>query len=119
MDQISQVRLLIGDNVAPQEFQDTDIQMFLDVMGGSTFLACAIALDARASSISANAQEVKIGDYSTSDRNRLSAIQAQAEKFRQLEFETPAFAVVEDNVSEFNALMIIRNYILRTEPAID
>lgn len=116
MDPIPAVRLLIGSPTSANEFQDSDIQMFLDVNSGSLYLACALALESRASLLSANAQEVKIGDYSTSDRNRLASIQAQADKFRLIEFETPAFAIVEDNVSEFNALMIIRNYILRTEP---
>lgn len=116
MTDIQKVRLLIGDNTSPQQFADTDIQVFLDIMNGSLFLACALACDARASSVSASAQEIKIGDFSTSDRTRLQAIQAQADKFRQLEFETPAFAIVEDNVSEMNALQIIRNFILRSEP---
>jgi len=121
MTDIQKVRLLIGDNGSPQEFADSDIQAFLDITApapgfNSIYLACALACDVRASSISQNAQEIKIGDYSTSDRTRLAAIQQQALKFRQLEFETPAWAIVEQNLSEFNALMIIRNYILRTEP---
>lgn len=120
MTDIQKVRLLIGDNTSPQEFSDSDIQAFLDITAfsgtNSLFLASALACDARAASVSANAQEVKIGDYTQSDRTRLAAIQTQADKFRQLEYETPAFAIVEDNVSEFNALTIIRNYVLRTEP---
>lgn len=117
MTDIQKVRTLIGDPAgASQQFSDTEIQMFLDTMNGSLFLSCALALDAKAAAVAANSQEVRIGDYQTSDRNRLQAIQAQAEKFRTLEFETPAFAIVEDNVSEMNALQIIRNFILRTEP---
>lgn len=114
MTDVERIRFLISSPSG--EFSDDSLQMFLDLSSGSLFLGCALALDARAAGISNSAQEVRIGDYSTNDRTRLATIVAQAQSFRDLEFNTPAWAVIEDNVSDMNALIILRNYILRTEP---
>jgi hypothetical protein len=114
MNDIQKIRVLISS--PDGEFTDDELQMFLDLSSGSLFLGCALALDARAAGISTESQEVKIGDYSTSDRTRLATIVAQAQSFRDLEFNTPAFGVIEENLSDMNALIILRNYILRTEP---
>jgi hypothetical protein len=38
-----------------------------------------------------------------------------AARFRELDENTPAFGVAEENVSQFNELDIIKNYIQRTE----
>ena len=131
MTQIDQVHLLTGDPGAVL-FTDDQIQAFLDMTtmqavpgpwpnagpaAPSTLLAAALACDCLAVMTMANAggvTTVKIGDYSqTLDAAKFTAL---AEQYRKVEYETPAFDIVEDDLSYFNALQIIRNYILRTEP---
>lgn len=117
MDPVTAVRTLIGDTTVPQNFTDVQIQFFLDTFGGSLFLAAAVALDSLAAKVGTNLKEVRIGDFlDQSGRNQVAAIQAQATAFRELEYNTPAWAVVEEDLSDFNALIIIRNYVLRTNP---
>jgi hypothetical protein len=116
MDSITAVRTLIGDQNKVY-FTDTEIQFFLDTTDSSLFLSASLACSALASKVGSNLQEVRIGDFlDQSGRNQVAALQAQAEAWRKLEYETPAWAVVEEDLSDFNALIIIRNYVLRTNP---
>lgn len=113
---IQAVRTCIGDKNAVQ-FSDDEIQFFLDSQGESIFLASGAALDAWAASIGTILKEQRIGDFfDQSGRNQVSALQAQAEAFRQIEYNTPAFDFAEENYNEFTQYDIIRNYILRTAP---
>lgn len=59
---------------------------------------------------------VKIGDYETAvDVGALAkSLLDQAEGYRTLVEETPAFAIAEENLSAFNELIIISNWIYRT-----
>jgi hypothetical protein len=118
MTDVQKLRILIADPAgASQQFSDSDLQFMLDLNDGSLYLAAAIACDTLASKVGSSLQEVRIGDFmDSSGRNQVAALQAQAESWRTLEYETPAFAIAEENLSNFNELNIIRNYILRTEP---
>jgi hypothetical protein len=117
MDPVTAVRTLIGDTATAKKFTDTEIQFFLDTADGSLFLSASMACDALASKVSSNLQEVRIGDFiDSSGRNQASALQSQAQRWRDLEYNTPAWAVVEEDLSDFNALIIIRNFVLRTNP---
>lgn len=116
MTPVMQVRVLIGDQNSVK-FTDDEVQLFLDVSDESLFLAAALGCDAQASKIGANLKEQRLGDFSdSSGRNQVAALQAQALAYRKLEYETPAFAIAEQNLSDFNALIIIRNFVLRTNP---
>ena len=114
---VDNVRLLIGDRTAPQNFSDSDLQTFLSLQSSSVLLAAAMALDALASQKGASLKEQRIGDFvDSSGKNQVSALQAQAEALRQIEYDTPAFDFAEENYNEFTQYDIIRNYILRTAP---
>lgn len=135
---IGKMRLLIGDTVqASANFQDEELQALLDttdfilsgpssasVFGSATipenevlFLACANAMDALASRVAAspNGQTVKIGDYSITGKDQVQKIQDIAQRFRDAIENMPAWGIVEENLSGFNELLIIRNWILKTE----
>lgn len=117
MTDIQAVRVLIGDNGSSQHFDDASIQLFLDLQGGSKLLAAGVALDAWAASIGTTLKEQRIGDFTdSSGRNQVSSLQAQAEAYRELEYNTPAFDFASENYNEFTQYDIIRNYILRTAP---
>ena len=62
MTDISKVRLLIGDTGSVQ-FTDAQIQMFLDLAGGSVLIGAAFALEAWAASETSNLDSENIGDY--------------------------------------------------------
>jgi len=110
---IDRVRVLIGDRDS-STFQDDDIQTFLDVSNGSLFLAAAVALDTMAAKQDVTPVEFSIGKYQQSTgRTQIRQLTQQAAAFRDLEYNTPAWAIIETNNSPFTALEIIRNRILR------
>ena len=118
------VRYLIGDiTQATASFTDEELQGFLTFSGmtapdgqtQSIFLAAALACDSMASQVARTMEKFAIGDYDNDESKKYDALKNQAQKFRDLEYNTPAFAVAEENLSGFNELEIIRNFILRTE----
>lgn len=110
------VRVLIGDyQQTPATFSDDEIGVFLDVTGGSLFLAAAVGLDTMAAKQDVTPVEFSIGKYQQSTgRTQIRQLTQQAEAFRQLEYNTPAYAVIETDNSSFARLEIIRNRILRS-----
>lgn len=138
MDQYTIVRALIGD-VAGAVFSNADLDVFIQMSGANMtplsnlasqgsndsqyglvteyFFAASLALRAYASKVSQNLVEVRIGDYmNSSGRNQSTALAAQADAYMKLYLETPAWAIIESDSSDLNALTIIRNYVLRTNP---
>lgn len=109
------VRVLIGDYLqTPSTFSDDEIGVFLDVTGGSLFLAAAVGLDAMAAKQDVTPVEFSIGKYQQSTgRTQIRQLTQQAEAFRQLEYNTPAYAIIETDNSSFAQMEIIRNRILR------
>jgi hypothetical protein len=109
------VRVLIGDYLqTPSTFSDDEIGVFLDVTGGSLFLAAAVGLDTMAAKQDVTPVEFSIGKYQQSTgRTQIRQLTQQAEAFRQLEYNTPAYAIIETDNSSFAQLDIIRNRILR------
>ena len=116
-DPVTTVRVLVGDNDSSDyDFTDAEIQTFLDAANGAIFLACAICCDTAATLIGRHLQESKIGYFTDySGRHQAAALRTQADAWRQLEYDTPAWAVIEENTCGFNELIIIRNWVLRTE----
>lgn len=121
MTDIVAIRTLIGDTNSVA-FTDAQINLFISLAqvsgpGTEYFFAASMALDSLASSAGSNLVDIKIGDYSdASGKNKVAALRAQADAFRKLYYETPAWAVAETDESDLNALIIIRNYVLRTNP---
>ena len=121
MTDVTAVRTLIGDQNSV-DFTDDEIAMFNQLAGvngpgAEYFFAAAIALESLASKKGANLQEVRIGDFmDSSGRNQVKSLLDAADGYKKMFYETPAWAVAELNVSDFNALVMIRNYVLRTTP---
>ena len=115
------IRVLIGDTEKTY-FTDDEISMFINIAsvsgyGPEYFYAAALALNSLASKNAAGLVEYKIGDYQeSSGRNKVNSIKAIADNYMELYRNTPAFAVAETDESDLNALIIIRNYVLRTNP---
>lgn len=137
--QAQMVATLIGDNlVTPTLFTTDQYNFFLQMAGlnlsptGNTFnsgtnssqgmiteiyFAAAQCLYALAAQSAVSLTEVRIGDYmDQSGRNKTSALRAAGDAFMKIYYETPAWAIVEENLSDMNALITIRNYVLRTNP---
>lgn len=126
MTDLQKVRLLIGDQLSAA-FTDDEIQTFLDLRSAEAgyndqfYMAAYLALKSLASKVSvalrSGGTSVKIGDFETStDIGNLSkAILEQAQGYYDLVMNTPAFAIAEENLSQFNELTIIRNWMFRIQ----
>lgn len=113
---VGQVRYLIGDkdSTAPI-YTDAEITGFGTMAGNSLYLACALALDGIAATAAQNLTDLQLGTLKIDETSKVEALRTQADRFRDLDNNTPAFAVIEENLCSFNELQIIRNFILRTE----
>lgn len=140
LTQAQMVATLIGDNaLAPTLFSTDQYNFFLQMAGlnlaplGNSyssgtnnndggmlteiFFAAAQALYALASAGAVTLTETRIGDYmDSSGRNKVAALRAAGDAFLAIYYNTPAWAIVEENLSDMNALIIIRNFVLRTNP---
>ena len=96
MNDVLQVRLLIGDNTVPYTFTDAEIQAFLTMAGNSVFMAAAYALKSWAASIAGVADSEKIGDYSYSNKTVANKL-AVAENYIKMASLTPALDWAEFN----------------------
>ena len=74
MTDIQLVRLLISDNVPPYHFTDVQIQAFLTI-GGSVYLAAALALKSWAASLTATLDSERIGDYAYTSGNAAKKVE--------------------------------------------
>jgi hypothetical protein len=123
--------LLIGDpnNLTFTTDQITTFNQLAGVAGSSDdqgqtstsivseyYFAACLALRAWAALVSGSLQEVKIGDYQVSGSKQAAALLDAADKFYDVYINTPAWAIIETNESDMTALVIIRNYVLRTNP---
>lgn len=121
MTDITAVRTLIGDQLAAS-FTDAEIAEFnllagVDGPGSEYYLAASIALNALTAKIATNLKEVRIGNFQdSSGRNQAASLKTASDNFYQLFLNTPAWAIVETSLSDMNTLIIIRNYVLRTNP---
>lgn len=140
LTQAQMVATLIGDNaLAPTLFSTDQYNFFLQMAGlnlsslGNSyssgtnnndggmiteiFFAAAQAEYALAAAAAATLTETRIGDYmDSSGRNKVAALKAAGDAFLAIYYNTPAWAIVEENLSDMNALIIIRNFVLRTNP---
>ena len=132
---VGQMRLMIGDtNSSSPNFQDEELQSIANVVSGMEsgwqtvawgaipqtellLLACAQAMDCLAARLAASAsgQTVKIGDYQYSGKDQIKAVQDMGQRFRDAVNNLPAWGIIEENTCGFNEMVIIRNWVLRTE----
>lgn len=135
---LMQMRMLLGDtNAASPNWQDEELNAiaaitqqqlaggFNYVFGSTTIqvtaevllVACANALDALAARVASgpNGQDIQIGDFNLTGSSQVEKLQEMAEKFREAVNNVPAWGIVEENLSGFNELTIMRNWVLRTE----
>lgn len=121
MTDVQKVRYLITGDPDSSLFTDEQIQLFLDQEASSSGidqirLAAADGLDLLgAKSAQSSSTSLRLGDYAEGSKDQSKSFQDQAERMRDLVYNTPAFAIAEQNLSSFNALEIIRNFILRNE----
>lgn len=139
LTQSQMVATLIGDSITlPTLFTTDQYAFFLQQAGmnlspisnsfssgtiansgiqSELFFAAAQALKSLAAQAAVGLTEVRIGDYQdSSGRNKVTALNAAADAFMKLYYETPAWAIIEENLSDMNALITIRNFVLRTNP---
>lgn len=121
MTDVDKVRVLIGDTAKVLFPTDDQIQMFLDLQSPITgtellYMSAANACDALAAKFSQGATSIKLGNFSQQFKGSDTSFAAQAKAYRDLVYNTPAFAIAEENLSSMNALQIIRNFIMRTMP---
>ena len=134
------VATLIGDSIiTPTLFTTDQYNFFLQMAGlnlspianpyssntnpndggmqSELFFAAAQAEYALAAAAAATLTETRIGDYQDqSGRNKVAALKQAGDAFMKLYYETPAWAIIEEDLSDMNALITIRNYVLRTNP---
>lgn len=132
------IRLLIGDvNSAAPNFQDAELTAMMGIFSqlllgpdntvyGEApqfnqevlYMTCAACMDSLAAKIagSKDGRSYKLGDYQLTGKDQIQKVQDMAQRFRDLVNDTPAWGIVETNESDLNALIIIRNYVLRTTP---
>lgn len=139
LTQAQMVATLIGDSVTSPTLFTTDQYNFFLAMAGMNlnpignpyssgdnntngmqselFFAAAQAEYSLAAQAAASLTETRIGDYmDSSGRNKVAALKQAGDAFMKLYYETPAWAIIEEDLSDMNALITIRNYVLRTNP---
>jgi len=87
MTDIDKVRMLIGATVSAA-YTDAQIQAFLDLNGGSVYLAAANALEAYAAGKSDTETSERIGDYSYTKKD-MDNLLALAARYRASEGNAP------------------------------
>lgn len=133
---VGKIRFLVGDTTqSTANFQDEELNAILglvnsqvsgptvpfgsggDLTNDVIFLTCAAVLDSLAAKIAAspNGRTYQLGDFRITGRDQVESLQEQADRWRKAVEEFPAWAVVEENLSAANELVIIRNWVLRTE----
>ena len=131
-----QMRLLLGDtNPTTPNFQDEELSAIVNIttalltgdsalFGQPTipgndllFYSCANAVDSLAARIASgtNGRTYKLGDFEITGSDQVETLQAIAQRFRDAIENIPAWGIVQENLSGFNELTIIRNWVLRTE----
>ena len=125
MTPVQTVRLLIGDAASAAFTADSDIQAFLDLnslyagTNDQFYMAAYLALKSLGArlmiALRGGGSSVKIGDFEFSSEvsGIAKAFLDQAQGYYDLVMNTPAFAIAEENLSSFNELRIIENWILK------
>jgi hypothetical protein len=96
-DDIGMVRLLLNDvDQAAPVFSDAEVQVFLDLEGGSVKRATAQAIDTNASNLLLATRVLRTQDLSTDGAKVADAMRAHADRLReQADREDGFFDIVE------------------------
>ncbi len=95
---IGKIRLLIHDtDITATQFTDEELQIFLD-LGGTVYLAAALALESWAASLSESVDSEKIGDYSYSKKSSEKKLNL-AKQYRSVDSDTPVIGWAELNIT--------------------
>lgn len=131
--QVGQIRLMIGDVVqAGANFSDEEIAATLNIAsvqtGGPAIpfgsgipcndilcYTCANLLDSLASRFAMGLNNVTLGSLKIDETSKVNAIKEQAQRWRDVVENMPAWGIIEENLSGFNELTIIRNWVMRNE----
>jgi len=101
-DNISKVRLLIGDtDIVPTtdaQFSDEEIGVFLTMASNSLLIAAGYALEAWASAISDSLLSEKIGDYAYTKKDADTKLKLAAE-YKKQDAENPYLTWAEMDLS--------------------
>lgn len=132
---IGSMRLLIGDtNAAAPYFQDEELQQIANIVAGMesgwstvagsaipqtelVLLSSAQAIDCLATKLAAGpaGQTITLNDYKLTGKDQIQKLQDMAQRFRDAVNNLPAWGIIEENLCGFNEMVIIRNWVLRTE----
>ncbi|MCK4648505.1 DUF3199 family protein [bacterium] len=101
-DNISKVRLLIGDTdidpTTDAQFSDEEINVFLTMAAGSILTAAGYALEAWASAITDSFTSEKIGDYSYAKKNAENKVKL-AKEYKEQDAAKPYLTWAEMDLS--------------------
>ena len=97
MTDIQKVRLLIADTGSIQ-FTDAEIQIFLDLAGGSVLTAAGFALEAWAASLTGSLTSERIGDYAYT-KKEADAKTALAKEYKEEDARSPYLTWAEMDLS--------------------
>jgi len=97
MTDIQKVRLLIADTGSIQ-FTDAQIQVFLDLAGGSILIAAAFALEAWAASVTGGLTSERIGDYAYTKKDAEEKLKLALE-YKKQDAEKPYLTWAEMDLS--------------------
>lgn len=114
--QLDKLKFLIGNGTT---LTDDEFQVALDLndTGDDTeqlYMAAALCCERLAADASGQFTSEKLGDYSVTFKNNDVSWQTQATRYRDLVYNTPAFATAELATGPLAEMEILRNYILRT-----
>lgn len=131
--QVGQIRLMIGDTAqGTANFSDEEVAATLNIAavqtGGPAIpfgtgipcndalcYTCANLLDSLAARLSSRLNNVTLGSLKIDETSKVKAIMDQAQRWRDVVDNMPAWGIAEENLSGFSELQIIRNWVMRTE----
>jgi hypothetical protein len=127
------IRLMIGDTVqGSANFSDEEIlatmNMALIQTSGPSVpfgtgvpandvlcYTCANLLDSLAARFASKLNNITLGSLKIDETSKVNALKEQAQRWRDIVENMPAWGIAEENLSTFNELQIIRNWVMRTE----
>lgn len=113
---IGKVRNLIGDTTQTGAiFTDEEITSILSIQGSDVLNAAALALTRIAASKALLSKKKSAGNYSEDLTQIAKDCLAVAKEFRDMALSTPADAVAEQILTDFNYNDILKNKALRDE----
>lgn len=111
---LGKVRLLVTDtNSTVAQFQDEEIQAFLDLNNGNIYLAAAMGLDTLAANEALVQKRIETLNIKTDGPAVAKALRELANSYRERVDKDSGFETVEVNSGGWSAQQIYENSILR------